>query len=368
MDLCVGARYRARKRIGGGSFGEIYSGEHIATHKEVAIKLESVRVASHRLSIENKIYRHLSSAVGIPQVKWFGVEGDYNVMVMDLLGKSIEDLFGSCQRRFTLKTVLMIADQMLARIEYIHSCGYLHRDIKPDNFTVGTGERSNLIYIIDFGLSKRWRDAKTAQHIQFREGKALTGTARYVSINTHLGIEQSRRDDVEAIAYVLIYLAKGSLPWMGIQAENKKLKQEAISERKVATSIDTLCRGLPSEFALFLRETRRLDFADRPQYALYRQLFRDLFVREGFVYDYAYDWVRQPLPPATPFQCLLMLEMEGMEPRPAQPSARMASGPLRTESRSGLRPSIMVPSGTPARKAFMGGPSVIRSFPSYVRQ
>ena len=290
-DLRIGSKYRMKKRIGGGSFGEIYSGENIQTHEEVAIKLESVQTRPPQLLYEAKIYRILAGGVGIPNIKWHGVEGDYNVMVIDLLGKSLEELFIYCQRKFSLKTVLMIADQLLSRIEYIHNKSYIHRDIKPDNFIIGTGNNANLIYAIDFGLSKKFRDPRTHQHIPYREGKNLTGTARYASINTHLGIEQSRRDDLEGIAYVLIYFLRGSLPWQGIAAENRKQKYEIISERKIATPVEILCQGMPPEFGTFLSETRHLDFTDVPPYAQYRQMFRELFIREGFINDGNYDWV-----------------------------------------------------------------------------
>ena len=134
-------------------------------------------------------------------------------MVMDNLGPSIEELFRKCNRRFSLKTVLMLADQMIQRIEYIHSRLYLHRDIKPDNFLIGLGKRQHYVYIIDFGLTKRYRDQKSGQHIPYKDGKSLTGTARYASLNTHIGVEQSRRDDLECLGFVLIYFLKGGLPW-----------------------------------------------------------------------------------------------------------------------------------------------------------
>ena len=134
-------------------------------------------------------------------------------MVMDLLGPSLEDLFTFCKRKFTLKTVVMLGEQMVQRLEYLHNNHFIHRDMKPDNFLVGVGKKEYMLYIIDFGLAKRYRDPKTGEHIPYRDNKSLTGTARYASVNTHLGIEQSRRDDLESICYILIYFLKGTLPW-----------------------------------------------------------------------------------------------------------------------------------------------------------
>ncbi|KAK9066120.1 hypothetical protein SSX86_015522 [Deinandra increscens subsp. villosa] len=194
------------------------------------------------------------------------------------------------------------------RVEFIHCKSFLHRDIKPDNFLMGLGRRANQVYAIDFGLAKKYRDSSTHQHIPYRENKNLTGTARYASMNTHLGIEQSRRDDLESLGYVLMYFLRGSLPWQGLKAGNKKQKYEKISEKKVMTSIEivfchginktcplpfsfqALCRGYPTEFASYFHYCRSLRFDDKPDYAYLKRIFRDLFIREGFQFDYVFDW------------------------------------------------------------------------------
>lgn len=180
--------------------------------------------------------------------------------------------------------------EQISRIEYIHSRNFIHRDIKPDNFLMGIGKRGNQVNVIDFGLAKKYRDPKTHLHIPYRENKNLTGTARYTSINTHLGVEQSRRDDLESLGYVLMYFLRGSLPWQGLKAATKKQKYDRIMEKKMTTPTELLCRGFPSEMAIYLNCCRSLRFDDKPDYSYLRKLFRDLFVREGFQYDYVFDW------------------------------------------------------------------------------
>jgi len=290
MELRVGKKYRLGRKIGSGSFGDIYLGTNMTTGEEVAIKLESVKTKHPQLLYESKIYRILHGGLGIPNVRWYGIEGDYNVMVLDLLGPSLEDLFNYCGRRFQLKTVLMLADQLLSRLEYVHTKSFIHRDVKPDNFLIGLGKRQSVIHIIDFGLAKKYRDPRSHQHIPYRENKNLTGTARYASINTHIGIEQSRRDDLESLGYVLMYFIRGSLPWQGLKANTKKQKYERIMDRKMSTSTEQLCKGYATEFRSYFEYCRSLRFEDRPDYAYLKRLFKELFYRKGFQYDNMFDW------------------------------------------------------------------------------
>ncbi|KAL3029077.1 hypothetical protein AAZX31_03G146100 [Glycine max] len=290
MDHVIGGKFKLGRKIGSGSFGELYIAVNIQTGEEVAVKLEPVKTKHPQLHYESKLYMLLQGGTGIPHLKWFGVEGDYNVMAIDLLGPSLEDLFNYCNRKLTLKTVLMLADQLINRVEYMHSRGFLHRDIKPDNFLMGLGRKANQVYIIDYGLAKKYRDLQTHRHIPYRENKNLTGTARYASVNTHLGIEQSRRDDLESLGYVLMYFLRGSLPWQGLKAGTKKQKYDKISEKKMSTSLEGLCKSYPSEFVSYFQYCRTLRFEDKPDYSYLKRLFRDLFIREGYQFDYVFDW------------------------------------------------------------------------------
>jgi len=276
-NFIVGDRFRLIRKLGSGSFGDIYQAINITSKEEVAVKLESVHNRHPQLLYESKLYKLLDGSVGFPKLKWFGTTKEYNIMVIELLGPSLEDLFNYCGRRFTLKTVTLLADQMLVRTENLHSKNFIHRDMKPDNFLMGLGRFCNKVYMIDFGLSKKFRDSRTRYHIPYRDDKSLTGTARYASINAHRGIEQSRRDDMESLGYVFLYFLRGSLPWQGLKASTKKQKYEKIAEVKMKTRLEDLCRGHPEEFMQYLKYCRHLHFEEVPDYTYLRQLFRKLY-------------------------------------------------------------------------------------------
>lgn len=325
MERIVGKKYKLGRKIGSGSFGEIFLATNINTLEVVAVKIESRQTKHPQLLYEAKVYSILDGGAGIANIRWRGVDGENNALVLDLLGPSLEDLFVYCGRKFSLKSVLMLADQMLTRIEYVHSKGYLHRDVKPDNFLMGLGRKATQVYLIDFGLAKRYRDTGTHRHIPYRENKNLTGTARYASCNTHSGVEQSRRDDLESLGYVLLYLLKGSLPWQGLKAPTKKQKYDKIREKKLSTPIDVLCKSHPIEFSSYFHYCHSLKFDMRPDYGFLKRLFRDLFTREAYEFDNVFDWTIQKYQQSSKAQ----LKDSSLQPVSGMTSTRVSPGDKR---------------------------------------
>jgi serine/threonine protein kinase len=178
----------------------------------------------------------------------YGNNKKYNILVLQLLGKSLEQLFNHCGKKLSLKSTCILGIQMIERIKFVHENFHLHRDIKPDNFVMGINENENKVFVIDFGLSKKYKSQSKGTHIPFKTNKNMTGTARYCSINTHLGYEQSRRDDLESIGYVLLYFLKGNLPWQGLKLKPEDNQYKKICEEKQAVLLSVLCAGLPSNF------------------------------------------------------------------------------------------------------------------------
>ncbi|KAH9949960.1 kinase-like protein [Amylocystis lapponica] len=289
----VGAHFRVGKKIGEGSFGVVFEGTNMLNSQPVAIKFEPRKSEAPQLRDEYRSYRTLNGTPGVPQVHYFGQEGLHNVLVIDLLGPNLEDLFDMCGRKFTIKTVCMAARQMVTRVQAIHDKSLIYRDIKPDNFLIGVpgSKTANTIHIIDFGMAKHYRDPKTKVHIPYRERKSLSGTARYMSINTHLGREQSRRDDLESLGHVFMYFLRGGLPWQGLRAATNKQKYEKIGEKKQSTPIEELCEGFPEEFAIYMNYVRKLGFEETPDYDFLRELFTKVLKTLGEPDDGIFDWM-----------------------------------------------------------------------------
>jgi len=287
----IGSHYimYINKKLGHGAFGEIYLGLNQKTAQEVAVKLEIKSSKHPQLHHETRILKDLQGGIGIPKIYYYHEIEKYSCLVLELLGKNLETIFNNLGRKFSLKTTLLLAKQIYNRIEFMHKKGIIHRDIKPNNFLMGKNDKNKILYIIDMGLSKRYLD-QNKNHIPYKDGKSLTGTVRYASIFTHQGIEQSRRDDLEQIGYVLIYFLKGSLPWMGMKGKNKKEKYDKIMEKKIGTSLDKLCENLPNEFIDILNYPRKLKFEDEPDYFYVNDLINKMMKRFEYKMDYKYDW------------------------------------------------------------------------------
>ncbi|KAI7898162.1 kinase-like domain-containing protein [Cokeromyces recurvatus] len=288
----VGVHYKVGKKLGEGSFGVLYEGLNLLNNRSVAIKFEPRKSDAPQLRDEYRTYKVLAGLPGVPSAYYFGQEGLHNILVIDLLGPSLEDLFVLCRRKFSIKTVAMLAKQMITRVESVHERNLIYRDIKPDNFLIGRPgtKYADTVYLIDYGMAKLYRDPKTKQHIPYRERKSLSGTARYMSINTHLGREQSRRDDLESLGHVFMYFLRGSLPWQGLKAATNKQKYEKIGEKKQTTSIKDLCDAYPEEFGIYLQYVRKLGFEETPDYDFLRELFNKVLRRLNDTDNSEYDW------------------------------------------------------------------------------
>mmetsp|Transcript_18046 Transcript_18046/g.51300 ORF Transcript_18046/g.51300 Transcript_18046/m.51300 type:complete len:342 (+) Transcript_18046:54-1079(+) len=289
----IGGRYKSGPRIGAGSFGEVFLGNDQQTGAQVAIKTEPSTAMHGCLEREVRAYRALSKSERVPRILWEGVGAlNSRVMVTELMGPSLADLLEFCGKRFSLKTTLMLMGQMLECLEAVHAAGLVHRDLKPDNFLIGLGEKASTVHIIDFGLSTAWIDRRTRDHVPYRENRGHVGTARYSSVGSHFGRQQSRRDDLESLGYLMLYFLQGSLPWQHAQlfCRDDKERLREIQDRKAAMTVDRLCHRHPPEIAMYLRYARSLQFEECPDYMYMKNVLGDLFEERGYEDDGIFDW------------------------------------------------------------------------------
>ena len=282
--------YKILKKIGKGSFGNIYLSNDIFTNDYYAIKIENKNISKNFLENEANILLYLNYPK-TPAIKTFGYTSNYNYLIMELLGKSLEDIFENVlqKKQMSLRCVCNLGYQMIEILEFIHNKNIIHRDIKPDNFLMSNGNNKYL-YLLDFGLAKKFRDSSTSKHNPLIKGKKLKGTARYASVNALNGDSQSRRDDLESVGYVLIYFLKGKLPWQGIMIKNKEERYHKIMEIKRDITPIELCQECPEEFTKYMSYIRKLEYEEDPDYNMLKNLFKSVLEKNEFQFDYYYDW------------------------------------------------------------------------------
>ena len=272
-------KYRPLKHLSKGAFSNIYLGINKITKEKVAIKIEERNKIDKYLETECFFLFSLKGH-GIPKVISFGHNKDYDILVMPLLGKSLHEIQLSKNYNFEFKDICLLAIQIIERIQWVHSQKIIHRDIKPDNFLIGLND-PNIIYLIDFGLSKKYRSSTTGNHIKYTKIRNFTGSLRYASYNALKLREQSRRDDLESIGYMLIYLIKGRLPWDNIRVENKRSSYFKLSLYKKNIEPEILCSNLPKEFSDYIRYVKNLNFEDDPDYNYLKSLFQIMLKKQG---------------------------------------------------------------------------------------
>jgi serine/threonine protein kinase len=290
-EVLFNKRFALKRKINSGSFGVVFQGEDRETGNAIALKLEEINKEESELRSvlrEASLLIRLEGIRGIPQVIWSGTEHSYDVLVMKLLGKDLAGIM-KILKKMTIPTVVRIALQLLEIIEQVHERSIVHRDIKPENILIGREEDAQTVFLLDFGISKYYQDYKK-RHIVMKEKKPFIGTTRYASLSSHLGKELSRRDDLESLGYVLVFLAKGKLPWQNV-AISEKNKEKYVGKLKEKIDMVELCREMPEEFIKYFEYVKALEFTQKPDYELLQKLFRKIAEDNDFEPEtIEWDW------------------------------------------------------------------------------
>lgn len=300
----INGRWELREKLGTGGFGSVYRAADLRTREAVAVKIAHGKDGDDVLRAENRVYDGLRNTtaeiVGVPRAHFFGKDLGETVLVMDLLGKSLEETWKDCGGQFSLKTVLMIGIQMLRRMQLVHHKGFIHRDVKPDNMIIGRTDRDR-IYLVDFGVTKKYRDYSSRKHVAPEQARTIVGSVMYISLNAHKGVEHARRDDLESLGYSLVYLFKGTLPWQELRVlllpwQNARAFSEwrlltMIANKKKKISLESLCDGMPPQMVEYFRYVRSLNFDERPDYAKLRALLRRAMKESHLREDRVFDWM-----------------------------------------------------------------------------
>jgi len=269
MNKIIANKYKLLEILGQGAFGNIYKAVNIRTGGTVALKIEPIDSKTKMLKNETKIYQYLNNIECVPRVLWFGVDETNYYMALTLLGPSLKTLKDSSLGggpTFSLETVFSITIKMVKILECIHKKGLLHRDVKPDNFLMGTDHKSNLLYLIDFGFCRKYLLEDNTTHIPFRDGRKIIGTPNFISIHMHDGYEPSRRDDLESVVYIMIYLLTDKLSWANYSLHedyrnmNNKIRMEKM---RVLTDEKT-----PKSIREFFNYCRSLKYDEEPNYEI----------------------------------------------------------------------------------------------------
>jgi serine/threonine protein kinase len=287
-------KFKPIKRIGKGTFSSVYIALSLEKNNYVAIKVEKRNKSGIELLETEAFFLYSLRGFGIPEVISFGRTKTHNILVMPLLGQSILDLIIMLGKKLQMNDICLIAIQILERIEWVHSKNIVYRDIKPENFLFGKKD-PEVLYLIDFGLCKKYKSSKTGKHILPKNLGKFTGTSRYASVYSMAGNEQSRRDDIESIGYMIIFLMKKKLPWQGIRGNSYKECYHKLYIMKKNIEPEELCKGLPKEMIDYMNNAKSLKFEEEPNYSYLKNLFKTILERNNFNFDKKiFSWIDKP--------------------------------------------------------------------------